>query len=203
MTSDLDRWNSRFSAAGYVFGERPNAFLARHAQGLPPGRALCVADGEGRNGVWLAQRGWDVLSLDFSGVAQAKAAALAATRGVDMRLEQADVHVWPYPEAGFDLVADIFSQFSTPRQRTAKWAGMLHALRPGGHLIIEGYTPRQRVHRTGGPSHIEQLYTESLLRAAFAGLVIEVLNEREEVLDEGAGHSGLSALIGLVARKPG
>ncbi len=79
---------------------------------------------------------------------------------------------------------------------------MLRALRPGGHLIVEGYTPRQRVHRTGGPSQVENLYTEDLLRAAFGGLEILVLDDRKEVLDEGAGHSGLSAVIGLVARKP-
>lgn len=200
--SDLDRWNARFGSADYVFGEAPNAFLARRAAGLAPGRALCVADGEGRNGVWLARQGWEVLSLDFSPVAQEKAAALAARHGVALRLEQGDVHDWPWPEAGFDLVADIFSQFSGPAERARKWRGMCHALRPGGHLILEGYTPAQLSHRTGGPSQVENLYTPGLLRQAFAGLEILHLEEREEVLHEGAGHSGLSAVIGMVARKP-
>lgn len=199
---DLDRWNARFDVPDHVFGEAPNSFLARHAAGLSPGRALCVADGEGRNGVWLAQQGWDVLSLDLSAVAQRKAAALAARRGVALTLEQGDVHGWPYPAAAFDLVADIFSQFSPPAERARKWAGLRRTLRPGGHLIVEGYTPRQLVHRTGGPSAAENLYTEPMLRDAFGGLEILVLHEREEVLDEGAGHSGMSALIGLVARKP-
>ena len=198
---DLDRWNARFDTADYVFGKAPNAFLARQAAGLAPGRALCVADGEGRNGVWLAERGWEVLSLDFSPVAQQKAAALAARRGVALRLEQGDVHGWSYPEAAFDLVADIFSQFSAPQERARKWQGMRRALRPGGHLIVQGYTPAQLRHRTGGPSQVENLYTPDMLRGAFADLRILHLEEREEDLHEGAGHSGLSAVIGMVAVK--
>lgn len=198
---DLDRWNARFDTADYVFGEAPNAYLARQAAGLVPGAALCVADGEGRNGVWLAEEGWQVLSLDFSPVAQEKAAALAARRGVALRLEQGDVHDWPYPEAGFDLVADIFSQFSAPEDRARKWQGMCRALRPGGHLIVQGYTPAQLRHRTGGPAQVENLYTPDLLREAFAGLEILHLEECEADLHEGAGHSGRSAVIGMVARK--
>lgn len=198
---DLARWNARFSAPEPVFGEAPNSFLARQALGLPPGRALCVADGQGRNGVWLAEQGWDVLSLDFSDVAQQGARDLAARRGVSITLEQADVHDWSYPPAAFDLVADIFSQFSPPDQRARKWTGMLRSLRPGGVLILEGYTPRQLVHGTGGPRLPENLYTESLLRAAFGALDILLIDDREEVLDEGSGHSGLSAVIGLAARK--
>ena len=97
MRPDLDRWNQRFAEEGYLFGEAPNRFLASHAVSLSPGRALCVADGEGRNGVWLAERGWEVVSLDFSDVAQRKAADLAARRGVDLHLVQADVHAWDYP----------------------------------------------------------------------------------------------------------
>lgn len=199
---DLIRWDTRFDTPDFVFGEAPNTFFARHAATLPPGRALCVADGEGRNGVWLARHGWEVLSLDFSAVAQRKAAGLAARHGVSLDLVQADVHDWAYPEAGFDLVVDVFSQFSSPNQRARKWAGMLRALRPGGRLIVVGYTPRQLIHRTGGPSEAANLYTPDLLRAAFGGLRIDVLEEAEVVLDEGSGHSGLSAVIGLVATRP-
>ncbi|WP_323040193.1 class I SAM-dependent methyltransferase [Gemmobacter sp.] len=197
---DLTRWDSRFDTATYVFGEAPNIFLRAHAQGLPPGSALCVADGEGRNGVWLARQGWDVLSLDFSAVAQRKAADLAARHGVALRLEQADVHDWPYPPAAFDLVADVFSQFSRPGDRARKWNGMRRALKPGGHLIVVGYSPKQLDHRTGGPSEVANLYTPDLLRSAFAGLDILALDEVEAVLDEGPGHSGMSAVVTLLAR---
>jgi hypothetical protein len=152
--------------------------------------------------VWLAEQGWQVVSLDFSDVAQRKAAALAARRGVALTLVQADVHAWDYPAAGFDMVVDIFSQFSAPAERARKWAGMQAAIRPGGRLILQGYTPGQLRHRTGGPSDPAQLYTADLLRAAFPALVLLALTEEETTLDEGPGHSGLSSVIGLVAERP-
>lgn len=195
------RWNSRFDTEDYVFGEAPNAFLRVHAPALTPGRALCVADGEGRNGVWLAEQGWQVVSLDFSDVAQRKAAALAARRGVSLDLVQADVHAWKYPESGFDLVVDIFSQFSSPDDRVRKWTAMKSALKPGGLLLVQGYTPDQLHHRTGGPSELTQLYTEEMLRSAFGEFEIHQIVEEEVILDEGSGHHGPSAVIGLVASK--
>ena len=197
---DLDRWNRRFAEGRYLFGEAPNRFLTSQATALPPGRALCVADGEGRNGVWLAEQGWQVVSLDFSDVAQHKAADLAARRGVTLDLVQADVHGWDYPPAAFDLVADIFSQFSAPDDRARKWNGMARALRPGGYLILQGYTADQLRHGTGGPRELAQLYTDDMLRGAFPDFDILHLEATETVLDEGPGHSGLSAVIGLLAR---
>ncbi len=199
---DLDLWNQRFAAEGYLFGEAPNRYLATRATALQPGHALCVADGEGRNGVWLAEHGWQVVSLDFSDVAQRKAADLAARRGVTLDLVQADVHDWDYPPQAFDLVADIFSQFSAPGDRARKWAGMARVLRPGGHLILQGYMPEQLRHGTGGPKDPTHLYTEDLLRGAFPGFDILHLEAAEAVLDEGPGHSGPSAVIGMVARRP-
>jgi SAM-dependent methyltransferase len=198
---DLARWNARFDTADYVFGEGPNAFLRTHAATLIPGRALCVADGEGRNGVWLAEQGWDVVSLDFSDVAQRKAAALAARRGVVLDLVQADVHAWGYPLATFDLVVDIFSQFSAPADRVRKWDLMRGAVKPGGWLILQGYTPDQLRHRTGGPSDPTHLYTEDMLRLAFATLEQVHIQAEETTLNEGSGHSGPSAVIGLVAQR--
>ena len=195
-------WNNRYAPPEYVFGEAPAFYLPLKAEDLNPGKALCVADGEGRNGVWLAEQGFDVVSLDFSANAQAKAAALADKRGVRVRLIEADVHNWPYPEAEFDLVVDIFSQFSTPAERPGKWQGMLKALKPGGHLILLGYTPKQLEYGTGGPKALDQLYTAELLRDAFGHLEILELYEAERELSEGAGHSGMSAIIGLFARKP-
>ena len=114
----------------------------------------------------------------------------------------ADAVAWDYPEAAFDFVVGIFIQFADPVQRARIFAGMARALRPGGHLIVQGYTPKQLEYRTGGPSAVENLYTAELLRTAFPGLDIVHLQEYEDVLDEGVGHKGQSALVGLVARKP-
>jgi ubiquinone/menaquinone biosynthesis C-methylase UbiE len=202
-TSDFDHWQERFSTPDFCFGREPNEFLVACRALLPKtGKVLAVADGEGRNGVWLARQGLDVLSIDFSPAAQTKARVLAAEHKVDVTFVEADVHAWPYPEEAFDVVVEIFSQFSTPAQRPQKWAGMRRALKRGGLLIVQGYTPRQLKHATGGPKQVEQLYTREMLRRAFGDLADVRIVEEERELQEGPGHSGMSAVIGLTARKP-
>lgn len=198
-------WSTRYRNAGedYVFGTTPNRFLAAQSVLLAAGRnALSVADGEGRNAVWLAEQGLQVTATEISPVALEKARKLAAGRHVEVDFVLADAVAWDYPAAAFDFVVGIFIQFADPAQRARLFAGMTRALRPGGHLIVQGYAPRQLDYRTGGPSAVENLYTADLLRAAFPGLEIVHLQEYEDVLDEGVGHKGQSALVGLVARKP-
>jgi SAM-dependent methyltransferase len=168
-----------------------------------------VADGEGRNGVWLAELGLEVLSLDFSAAAQAKGRLLATERdvaiapatGARLTFEQADVHAWPYPDNAYDVVVEIFTQFSTPAERTRKWAGMRRTLKPGGLLIVQGYTPKQLDYGTGGPKEIEHLYTRAMLEQGFAGFKDIRIVEEELDMQEGSQHSGMSAVIGLTARK--
>jgi SAM-dependent methyltransferase len=203
MTDAPTRWDQRYDQEAYLFGEAPNAFLVRQAGRLKPGaRALAVADGEGRNGVWLAARGLDVLAIDSSRVALAKGAKLAAARGV--RFEQAlvDLETWSWPRGAFDVIAAIFIQFAGPDLRTRLFAAMVDALKPGGLLLLEGYRPEQIAYGTGGPRDPAHLYTEPLLREAFAGLEILELSLRDEAIHEGEGHKGMSALISLAARKP-
>lgn len=196
-------WDERYQGEAYLFGEAPNAFLAAQAHRLRPGlSALAVADGEGRNGVWLAEQGLDVLSVDSSPVAQAKAARLAQARGTPLRLEEVDLAGWTWPEAQFDVVAAIFIQFAGPQLRDQIFAGLKRALKPGGLLLLEGYRPEQIAYGTGGPRVPENLYTEALLRAAFSDFEILELSAYDAVIEEGAGHSGRSALIDLVARRP-
>jgi SAM-dependent methyltransferase len=200
--SELERWESRFSAPGYLFGREPNAFLRSQGHRLRPGQAaLSIADGEGRNGVWLAERGLDVLAVDFSPTALAKARALAAERGVTLRTEQADITAWPWPEARFDVIVGIFVQFVLPAERTRMFAGIKQALKPGGLLLLEGYRPKQLDYRTGGPPNAEQLYTRELLETAFGDLTELDINEYDTEVSEGTGHKGMSALIDLVGRK--
>lgn len=200
----MNSWDEKFAAEGYLFGEGPNAFLARQADRLKPYRnALAIADGEGRNGVWLAAQGLDVTSMDASSVGLAKAEALAARRGVTLTTQLVDIAVYDWPEGGFDVVVGIFFQFAPPDLRDAIFAGMIRALRPGGLLLLEGYTPRQLQFGTGGPKQLNQLYTADLLREKFAALEILELSEYEAELEEGTRHRGSSALVDLVATKAG
>ena len=115
---------------------------------------------------------------------------------------RADVHVWDYPQAAFDVVAEIFAQFSTPAQRVIKWRGMRRALKPGGVLIIQGYRPKQLQYGTGGPKQLENLYTRAMLEQEFGDFRSVKIVEDERDMREGASHAGLSAVIGLTAIKP-
>jgi SAM-dependent methyltransferase len=200
--SEHQRWQTRFSVPEYVFGKGPNYFLASCKPVLPKsGTALCVADGEGRNGVWLAEQGLDVTSLDFSQAAQQKAAALAKERGVKITLIHGDVHNWPYPQATFDVIVEIFTQFSTPPERAKKWAAMRDALKSGGLLILQGYTPKQLQYGTGGPKELDRLYTRPMLESAFGDMREVRIAEEELEMHEGGAHAGMSAVITLTARK--
>ncbi|OGT21437.1 MAG: SAM-dependent methyltransferase [Gallionellales bacterium RIFOXYB12_FULL_54_9] len=195
-------WNERYRGEEFHFGTEPNAFLVSQQARLQPGMTcLAVADGEGRNGVWLAEQGLQVLSVDNSSVAVEKARALGARRGVTMQIEQVDLTNWDWPENRFDIVAGIFIQYAPPVQRLQQFANIKRVLKPGGLLLLQGYTPRQLEYRTGGPSQVENLYTEALLRESFADMEILHLCEHDSVIEEGVGHSGMSALIDMVARK--
>lgn len=202
-------WSKRYSDAGqdYLFGTEPNRFLARREQLLQDGRgAISIADGEGRNSVWLAELGLDVTAIEISAVAIEKARHLAAARKVAVRFMQADMLAPGWPpvdmQAAFDWVVGIFIQFVGPEWRERQFDVMKQLTRPGGRILLQGYTPRQLEYRTGGPSAVENLYTEDILREAFADWKIEELVEYEDTIAEGSGHVGHSALIGMVARKP-
>jgi cyclopropane fatty-acyl-phospholipid synthase-like methyltransferase len=199
---EFQRWNTRFSAPDYIFGTEPNAFLAAQKQRLKPGQtALVPADGEGRNGVWLARQGLDVTSLDFSPAAQEKARALAKRFGVALRTELADLRHWRWQPERYDVVAAIMIQVARSPEREEIFAGMVSTLRRGGLLLLQGYRPEQLQYKTGGPPTVENMYTEDMLRRAFAGMTIHHLRAHDDPIAEGAGHSGMSALIDMVAEK--
>ena len=199
---EFAHWQQRFAAPGYLFGTEPNMFLKAHAHLLRKGqKALAIADGEGRNGVFLAEQGLDVLSVDFSPLAQEKARKLAQERGVALRIEQADIINWDWPEATFDVAAAIFFQFALPPERDKIFAGIKKTLKPGGLLLLEGYGPKQLEYKTGGPSDLARLYTPELLRQAFVDFSSIEVREYDAELREGTRHSGMSALVDLVGRK--
>ncbi len=199
--SELERWQTRFSAPGYAFGKEPNAFLKAQAHLLRPGqRALSVADGEGRNGVWLAERGLDVLAIDFSAAGLAKARALAAERGVRLRTELADITTWQWPDQAFDVIAAIFI-FVEPHERPAFFNNLKRALKPDGLLLMQGYRPEQLNYRTGGPPKAERMYTRTILQQGFGDMAALDISEHDSMISEGSSHAGMSALIDMVARK--
>ncbi|GAA4011718.1 class I SAM-dependent methyltransferase [Actimicrobium antarcticum] len=202
-------WNERYRDAGasYLFGTEPNRFLAERAALFDAdSSALLVADGEGRNSVWLAQRGLTVTALDIAPIAVGKAAQLAARNQVALNLIVGDMLAPDWPPASlhgtFDWVIGIFIQFTGAEMRARQFAAMQQLTRPGGRILLQGYTPKQLEYRTGGPSALENLYTPALLQAAFTGWTIEELVDYDAELVEGAAHHGPSALIGMIARKP-
>jgi SAM-dependent methyltransferase len=202
MDTEYDRWNTRFSQPDYVFGTAANAFLVSQKSRLKRGqKALALADGEGRNGVWLAEQGLDVLSVDFSPAAQAKAKKLAAERKVALRTELGDLTKRHWETGAFDIAAAIMIQFTRSPEREAIFRGMKQALRPGGLVLLQGYRPEQVEYKTGGPPTRENMYTEEMLRREFGDLRILHLSAHDDEIAEGAGHHGMSALIDLVAEK--
>lgn len=198
-------WEDRFATPDYVFGTEPAAFLRDHAALLQPGQnLLSVAEGEGRNAVFCAGLGLRVTGLEYAPSAIAKAHRLAADRGVSIDMRQIDVldpdAPWPGP---VDVVIGVFIQFAAPDQRSALFARMAAALRPGGLLMLHGYTPEQVGRGTGGPPSRDNMYTPDILRAAFPGWQETVCRTYERTLCEGTGHVGASALIDFIAVKPG
>lgn len=203
FSNPRETWDGRFSTDGYIFGTEPNAWLAAHANLLQPGmRVLAVADGEGRNSVWMAKRGLTVDAFDISPVGVAKAEKLAQQAGVQVNYQIAGIEDFAWKVGEYDAVVAIFIQFADPDTRAALFRRMKSALKPDGLLLLQGYTPKQLEYKTGGPPNVDHLYTEDMMQEAFGDMDISELRSYEDVLNEGTQHRGQSALIGVVARKP-
>jgi len=198
----LDTWNARYAREDFHFGEEPNAFLRAGAHYLKPKQhVLCVADGEGRNSVFLAEQGIEVTAFDFAPNAVAKAKRLAERRGVRVNHQLGDINAWDWTAAAYDAVIAVFIQFLPPQSRERVFAGMMKAVRPDGLFLLEGYRPEQVDYATGGPTRREHMYTQGWLEGLFGDWQILELNVYDAVIREGQGHSGVSALIDFVARK--
>lgn len=204
FTDPAAAWNARYAGPGFLFGAEPNVWLRQQASHWPHGqRVLCVADGEGRNSVWLAAQGHRVAAFDIAEAGVAKARALAAQQGVQVDYAVAGVDEATWPLAACDRVVAIFVQFADPAMRLRMLARMAAALQPGGELLLLGYGPRQLEYKTGGPGVLANLYTPQLLRAEVEPLGLEVgtVVEWDEALAEGPGHHGMSHLVALQARR--
>jgi len=196
-------WNERYAGEDYHFGTEPADFVKRHAHYLPAGASvLSVADGEGRNSVWLAGQGFRVTAMDGAEAGVEKARRLAEAQGVRVDFHVADIAEWDWGAAQYDAVLAVFIQFAPPPLRDRIFAGMVRALKPGGLLMLHGYAPRQVEYATGGPGIAAHMYTTDLLRERFKGLEFLELSDYDAEIHEGRGHSGRSALVDCIARKP-
>ena len=197
----MRNWDQRFSTPEYVYGTAPNDFLREMAPRIPEGPVLCLADGEGRNGVHLAQQGHPVTSVDGSEVGLAKARSLAAERGVTLATIHADLADYVIEPGAWSGIVSVFCHLP-PALRARVHAAAVRGLRPGGVFILEAYTPRQLPLGTGGPSQEELLMTPESLRAELAGLELERCNEVRRPVVEGRVHTGEAAVVQVLAVRP-
>jgi len=196
-------WEDRFAQREYLFGTEPVPFLLKHEAFFQAGQSvLSIAEGEGRNGVYLAKKGLDVTGVEFAPSAVAKAEKLAALNGVDPTFIQSDLFTWDWPQDAFDITLGLFFQFVGPAERDILWRKMLGATRAGGLIVIHGYTPKQIELGTGGPPDVANMYTNASFGEVFEGCDVLVSEEYEAEQRSGSAHVGMSALIDFVARKP-
>ena len=196
-------WEERFAQEGYLFGTEPVPFLLKHDTHFQKGQSLLsIAEGEGRNGVYLAQKGLDVTGVEFAPSAVSKANKLALSRNVDVTFIRSDLFKWDWPENVFDITLGLFFQFVGPQERDVLWRKMLDATRPGGLIMIHGYTPKQLEFGTGGPPDAANMYSKADFDEIFGECNVLVSEEYEAEQLSGSAHVGMSALIDFIARKP-
>lgn len=195
-------WNKRFAGDDYLFGTEPNDFFRAVIPPAKPGQtAFAPADGEGRNGVFLAGLGYDVTTLDVSELAVEKAQKLAKERGVSLRTEVGDIFEWDWPEAAFDLVAVSFMHFFEAERRQFH-ASIVSALEPGGLLAFEGFHLDQIDFESGGPPNEDMLFTRDILAEDFSAFDTILLQQTRRTLAEGPRHRGEASTVQFLGRKP-
>lgn len=194
-------WDGRFAESPAVYGEAPNAWLVECEPKLPSAaRVLCLAEGQGRNALWLTRQGHSIEALDLSAVAMAQLGQAAREQSLAIEAKQQDLAAWQPTPASVDAVVLVFAHFP-PSLRARVHAAAVTALRPGGLLILEGFAREQLGRSSGGPRELDWLFDEEALRADFAGLRIERLERIDEVLDEGPFHQGPALRWRLLARR--
>ena len=197
----MNLWDERYSNTEFWYGTEPNDFLRMHANAISPGgKVLCLAEGEGRNAVYLASLGYSVLAVDQSSVGLQKALGLARTKGVSLTTEVANLENYSIPAGEFDAIVSIWAH--VPRSiRMPLHKSVLGALKPGGVFILEAYHPRQLEFKTGGPPSAELMMTIEDLKEELNGLHLVIAQELEREVQEGKGHFGLSAVTQVLAKK--
>jgi len=193
-------WDERYSAEHYLYGTDPNSFLVENFTKFPKGKILCLAEGEGRNAVFLAQQGYNVTAVDSSAVGLAKAARLAQDQGVDVEFIHMDLNDFDLGSNKWDGIVSIFAHVPEPvRQKLLP--RVVEGLKPGGVFLQEAYIPKQLEYNTGGPSMVSLMYSKEIMQTGLKGLTFERLQELERKIDEGTRHSGMAAVVQVIAIK--
>lgn len=196
----MSRWDERYAQEGWVFGTEPNDFLREEAHRIPLGRVLCMGEGEGRNSVFLAQQGYEVVGVDESQVGLDKAQALAQERGVFVETVVSSIEDFELREGEWQGIVSIFFHLP-PELRQGVHRSVVRGLAPGGVLILEAYTPRQLEYGTGGPPDPDRLLTVEILEDELRGLNLVVAREVEREVHEGRLHTGRGSVVQVVGVK--
>jgi SAM-dependent methyltransferase len=196
----MSAWDDRYAADGWAFGTEPNDFLRQEARRIPPGRVLCLGEGEGRNAVFLAEQGYEVVGVDQSQVGMDKAQALAQERGVFIETVVSSIEDFDLTEGEWQGIISVFFHLP-PELRKKVHTAVVHGLAPGGILIFEAFTPKQLEYDTGGPPHRDRLISLSDLKEEFEGLELLLAKETEREVHEGRMHTGMSSVVQLVGRR--
>jgi SAM-dependent methyltransferase len=198
---DEQFWNERYSEPGFAYGSEPNDFVRESAAHIPPGPVLCLADGEGRNGVFLAGRGHDVTAVDLARVGLDKAEQLARERNVRLTTVCADLSIFQIAPASWSGIVSVWVHLPSDLRRRVH-AACVAGLAPGGAFLIEAYAPRQLGMGTGGPTDPDRYVTLAALQSELRGLEFEVAREVEREIEEGRYHHGRSVTLQILARRP-
>ena len=196
----MNMWNQRYDTQTYVYGTEANDFLAENSDALSPGRALCLAEGEGRNAAWLAQQGFEVTAVDASEVGLSKARQLAETRGLEINIVHSDLEQYQIAENHWDVIISIFCHLP-PVLRKKVHRQCVKGLRRGGVMLLEAYTPAQLEYKTGGPPTINLMMDADTLKEELAGLEFKLLQEVTREIHEGELHRGTGAVVQMLAYK--
>ncbi|WP_430730127.1 class I SAM-dependent methyltransferase [Tenacibaculum sp. SDUM215027] len=198
-------WDERYQNLDFAYGKEPNLFFKEELQKLKKGTILLPADGEGRNGVYASKLGWDVTATDLSSEGKSKAQKLANESGVTLKYVVGDIQNLEFTKESFDAIALVYAHFSA-------WKiSIIHQklttlLKPGGYIIFEAFSKNHLDYqkdnqKIGGPKDIDMLFSIEQIQQDFSGLEIQVLEEKEVFLNEGACHNGKGSVIRFIGKK--
>ncbi|MBN1634400.1 MAG: class I SAM-dependent methyltransferase [Ignavibacteria bacterium] len=195
-----EHWDYKYSASEYIYGKNPNEYFKYILDTLEPGKLLLPSEGEGRNAVYAAKKGWSVTAVDFSIKAKEKALKLAEENNVKINYVISHVEKFIFPEKKYDAVALIYAHYP-PDLRTLIHSSVVKSLKPGGTLILEAFNKKQINNNTGGPKDLSLLYNTKILNNDFHYMITKELNELEIELGEGKHHEGKADIIRLFSVK--